>query len=155
MVGYEREDKAYCLELTYNYGVDSYPKGTGLSHFAVGVDEPEKALAEAKSLGYKVEGDMVTGPDGYCYRVLPQPSNRSERFLYVAQRVAELPKAVAFYGDVLGMNDLTPDFEHLLFNRGGKSMARIVGYQPEQVPILLFEDPGQEKPKLEQWEGRH
>jgi hypothetical protein len=39
MVGYETEDKAYCFEVTYNYGVESYAVGTGLASFTIAVDD--------------------------------------------------------------------------------------------------------------------
>jgi len=98
---------------------------------------------------------MITGPDGYEFRLLPQEPSRPERFQYVALRVSELPKAVEFYGDVLGMTDVTWDYEHLDFNRGGEGLMRFVGYTFDQVPLCLFEDPmASDKLKLEQWEGR-
>lgn len=155
IVGYRSEDKGFALELTYNYGVGSYKSGTGLEHFAIGVDDPTAALNAASALGYSSEGDILTGPDGYQFRILP-PMRSEERFLYVALRVKELPKAVQFYGDVLGMNDLTFDYEYLAFTRGGSDLMRVVGYNDDQVPLMLFEDPfASEELKLEDWEGRH
>ena len=35
MVGSKPENEAYALEITYNYGVDGYSKGTGLASIAV------------------------------------------------------------------------------------------------------------------------
>jgi len=101
---------------------------------------------------------MIIGPDQYRYRVLQQPADRKERFQYVALRVKSLSKAVEFYEKALGMLDLTPDFEHLAFNRGGAAFLRAVGYahDKEEMPLLLFEDQSQPgKVTLEQWEGRH
>lgn len=127
-----------------------------MTHFAVGVDDPEASLTAAAGMGYVVEGDTVAGPDGYKFRLLPHEPSRAERFVYVGLRVGNLPKAVEFYGDVLGMNDLTWDFEYLAFNRGGTDLMRVVGYSPDQVPLMLFEDPmTKEELKLEQWEGRN
>merc|ERR1719499_2703471 len=88
MVGYGPEDASYCLELTYNYDVETYEAGSGLAHIAVGVDHPGAALAAAAGMGCRVDGDVVTGPDGYRFRVLRQPADRQERFLYVALRAA-------------------------------------------------------------------
>ncbi|KAJ1460166.1 hypothetical protein M885DRAFT_434058, partial [Pelagophyceae sp. CCMP2097] len=67
MVGTMREDEAYALEVTFNYGVDSYPRGQGLRRFEMQSENVSKALAEAKRLGYAVDGAVVTGPDGYAY----------------------------------------------------------------------------------------
>lgn len=156
VLGYGTEGEGYSLELIYNEGTTSYPAGTGLTHFALGLDDPEVALSIAEGLGYTADGDVVKGPDGYCFRFLPYDDFRKERFLYVGLRVAELPKAVDFYGQVLGMTDLTMDFEHLAFNRGGVSLMRVVGYAPEQVPLILFEDPmTNQELKLQEWEGRN
>ena len=35
MVGSKPENEAYALEITYNYGVEGYSRGTGLSSFEV------------------------------------------------------------------------------------------------------------------------
>jgi lactoylglutathione lyase len=65
------------LELTYNFGVDSYEVGTGYGHVAVAVDDLEQTLARLKEQGidperepYRVrEGGsllcFVRDPDGY------------------------------------------------------------------------------------------
>jgi len=65
------------LELTYNFGVDSYELGTGYGHIAVTVDDLDGALRELAEQGiqperppYQVrEGGnficFVRDPDGY------------------------------------------------------------------------------------------
>ncbi|HEX5468877.1 MAG TPA: VOC family protein [Gaiellaceae bacterium] len=65
------------LELTYNFGVDSYELGTGYGHIAVTVDDIEQTLARLAEKGiapekppYRVrEGGsliaFVRDPDGY------------------------------------------------------------------------------------------
>jgi lactoylglutathione lyase len=65
------------LELTYNFGVDSYEIGTGYGHIAVGVDDLAATLARLQDQGitperepYRVrEGGsllcFVRDPDGY------------------------------------------------------------------------------------------
>jgi lactoylglutathione lyase len=65
------------LELTYNFGVDSYELGTGYGHIAVGVDDLAATLARLAEQGidperepYRVrEGGsllcFVRDPDGY------------------------------------------------------------------------------------------
>ena len=39
------------LELTYNFGVDSYELGTGYGHIALTVDDMEETLAGSRSRG--------------------------------------------------------------------------------------------------------
>lgn len=65
------------LELTYNFGVDSYEHGTGYGHIALAVDDLAATLARLAGLGieperppYRVrEGGsllcFVRDPDGY------------------------------------------------------------------------------------------
>jgi len=157
MVGYGCEDENYCFELTYNYGVSEYPVGNGLEHFAVGAADPEAALKRAAELGYEVHGDVVIGPDAYKYRILAQPADRVDRFLYVALRVADIFKAEMFYRKALGMNDLTADFEQVAFNSGGTDLMRVVAHNSGDVPLYLFEDPDNlmSRVKQEEWEGRN
>jgi lactoylglutathione lyase len=70
------------LELTYNFGVDSYELGTGYGHVAVAVDDIEATLARLAQQGieperppYRVrEGGsllcFVRDPDGYRIEII-------------------------------------------------------------------------------------
>jgi len=70
------------LELTYNFGVDSYELGTGYGHIAVTVDDLEETLRELAEQGieperppYQVrEGGnficFVRDPDGYRVEII-------------------------------------------------------------------------------------
>jgi len=85
MVGTRPEDEAYALEVTYNYGVDGYERGTGLAGFDIFVDDVKEALDAASDLGYAAtaadpSAPAVVGPDGYEYRLLARPSGRREPF---------------------------------------------------------------------------
>ena len=65
------------LELTYNFGVDSYEIGTGYGHIAVSVDDLEQTLVALKEQGIEPEREpyrvregsslicFVRDPDGY------------------------------------------------------------------------------------------
>jgi lactoylglutathione lyase len=76
-VGYENEDRAAVLELTYNYGVAKYDLGGAFGHIAVGVPNVAQACDKVKSLGGKVTREpgpvkggssviaFVEDPDGY------------------------------------------------------------------------------------------
>jgi lactoylglutathione lyase len=76
-VGYDDEDRASVLELTYNYGVDKYDLGSAYGHIAVAVGDAAKACAEVKKRGGKVTREagpvkggttviaFVEDPDGY------------------------------------------------------------------------------------------
>ena len=76
-VGYDGEDKSAVLELTYNFGVDSYEIGTGYGHIAVTVDDLDATLAGLAEQGIEPERQpysvreggsrlcFVRDPDGY------------------------------------------------------------------------------------------
>ena len=65
------------LELTYNFGVDSYELGTGYGHIALSVDDLDETLARLKEQGIEPEREpyrvreggslicFVRDPDGY------------------------------------------------------------------------------------------
>ena len=76
-VGYGSEEDGATIELTYNYGVESYELGTGFGHIALAVPDAYAACAEIKTRGGVVTreaGPMKHGttviafaqdPDGY------------------------------------------------------------------------------------------
>lgn len=76
-VGYGDESAHTAIELTYNWGVESYDPGTGFGHIAIEVDDVYAACAEIRRCGGNVVreagpmkgGDtviaFVADPDGY------------------------------------------------------------------------------------------
>jgi len=76
-VGYDTEDRAAVLELTYNYGVERYDLGGGFGHVALEMPDVAKACDNVKRMGGKVTREagpvkggttviaFVEDPDGY------------------------------------------------------------------------------------------
>ncbi len=76
-VGYDDEERAAVLELTYNYGVDKYEMGGAFGHIAIGVPDVAGACNKVRAAGGKVTRDpgpvkggtsviaFVEDPDGY------------------------------------------------------------------------------------------
>jgi lactoylglutathione lyase len=76
-VGYDTEDRASVLELTYNYGVERYDLGGGFGHVALEMPDVAKACENVKRMGGKVTREagpvkggttviaFVEDPDGY------------------------------------------------------------------------------------------
>ena len=76
-LGYGDESEQASLELTYNWGVESYDMGTGFGHIALEVDDVYEATAQIKAKGGKIIRDagpmnagtriiaFVEDPDGY------------------------------------------------------------------------------------------
>ena len=75
------------LELTYNFGVDSYELGTGYGHIAITTDDIDTALARLAEQGIEPErppytiregGNRLTfvkDPDGYRVELLEMPGS--------------------------------------------------------------------------------
>jgi len=76
-VGYGTEDAHAVIELTYNYGVDSYEMGNAFGHLAIAVPDAYKACETVKAKGGSVTREagpvkggstviaFVQDPDGY------------------------------------------------------------------------------------------
>ena len=96
-VGYGDESDHTVLELTYNWGVDSYDLGAGYGHIAIGVDDIYQTCEAIKARGGKVvrePGPMkhgstviafVSDPDGYKVELIQLKTQTS----------AETPAAAA------------------------------------------------------------
>ncbi len=76
-LGYGAESEHTVLELTYNWGVDSYEIGNGFGHLAIEVDDVYAATEKMRQMGGKILRDagpmnagttiiaFVADPDGY------------------------------------------------------------------------------------------
>ena len=76
-VGYGPESEQAVLELTYNYGVETYDLGSAFGHVAIAVEDAYAACARIKAAGGRVTREagpvkggttviaFVTDPDGY------------------------------------------------------------------------------------------
>jgi len=76
-VGYAEEREQAVIELTYNYGVDSYELGSAYGHIALGVPDIQAAVERVRAAGGKVTREpgpvkfgktviaFVEDPDGY------------------------------------------------------------------------------------------
>jgi lactoylglutathione lyase len=76
-VGYSDESTGSVIELTYNWGVESYEMGTAFGHIALGVDDVAATCESIRQAGGKVTREagpvkggntiiaFVEDPDGY------------------------------------------------------------------------------------------
>lgn len=76
-VGYTDESQGAVIELTYNWGVDSYDLGSAYGHIALGVDDVAQTCQDIRQAGGNVTREagpvkggstiiaFVEDPDGY------------------------------------------------------------------------------------------
>ncbi|WP_159566424.1 lactoylglutathione lyase [Budvicia diplopodorum] len=76
-VGYGDESKGSVIELTYNWGVESYDMGNAFGHIALGVDSVAQTCEQIRKAGGKITREagpvkggttviaFVEDPDGY------------------------------------------------------------------------------------------
>ncbi|KAJ6435414.1 hypothetical protein OIU84_000579 [Salix udensis] len=113
-LGYGPEDSHFVVELTYNYGVDSYDIGSGFGHFGIAVEDVGKTVELIKAKGGKVTREpgpvkggstviaFIEDPDGYKFELLergPTP----EPLCQVMLRVGDLDRSINFYEKAFGM----------------------------------------------------
>ncbi|KLN97280.1 lactoylglutathione lyase [Moellerella wisconsensis] len=85
-VGYSDESEGAVIELTYNWGVDSYDMGNAYGHIALGVDDVAQTCADIKKAGGTVTREagpvkggstiiaFVEDPDGYKIELIENKS---------------------------------------------------------------------------------
>lgn len=85
-VGYGDESDSVAIEMTYNWGVDSYEMGNAFGHIALEVDDVYQAADEIRKRGGKIireAGPMNAGttmiafvedPDGYQIELVERKS---------------------------------------------------------------------------------
>ena len=85
-VGYGKNPEHAEIELTYNWGVDSYEQGTAFGHLALGVPDVYAACDKIRAAGGKVTREagpvkggstviaFVTDPDGYKIELIQYKS---------------------------------------------------------------------------------
>ena len=56
MIGYNKEETHFALELTYNYGISEYKSGNDLRFIAL---RKSALISDPASLGYELDKDCV------------------------------------------------------------------------------------------------
>nr|TKW24929.1 hypothetical protein SEVIR_3G082800v2 [Setaria viridis] len=142
-LGYGPEDSHFVVELTYNYGVESYDIGTGFGHFGIAVEDVAKTVDLIKAKGGTVTREpgpvkggksviaFIEDPDGYKFELIergPTP----EPLCQVMLRVGDLDRAINFYEKAFGMELLrkrdNPEYKYTI---------AMMGYGPEDKNAVL------------------
>ncbi len=86
-VGFEGNPAQAEIELTYNWGTESYELGTAYGHIALGVPDARAACEKIKAAGGRVTREagpvkggstviaFVTDPDGYKIELIERPES--------------------------------------------------------------------------------
>ncbi|KAL5230279.1 hypothetical protein ABZP36_029055 [Zizania latifolia] len=142
-LGYGPEDSHFVVELTYNYGVESYDIGTGFGHFGIAVEDVAKTVDLVKAKGGMVTREpgpvkggksviaFIEDPDGYKFELIergPTP----EPLCQVMLRVGDLDRAINFYEKAFGMELLRKRD-----NSQYKYTIAMMGYGPEDKNAVL------------------
>lgn len=142
-LGFGPEDSHFVVELTYNYGVDSYDIGTGFGHFAIATEDIYKLVEDIRAKGGKVTREpgpvkggktviaFVQDPDGYIFELI-QRGPTPEPLCQIMLRVGDLDRSIKFYEKALGMKLLrTSD------NSAYKYTIAMLGYAEEHQTTVL------------------
>lgn len=143
-LGFGPEDTHFVVELTYNYGKESYEIGTGFGGFGIVVENVQKVVDIAKSKGGKVirvpapgKGTsqieaVVSDPDGYRFDLIEGPPT-PEPFSHVSLHVLDLENAVQFYEKAFGLQVLSK-----CVLEDSSSVARL-GYGDDEAKTTTLE----------------
>eukprot|EP00178_Gracilaria_changii_P026533 TRINITY_DN816_c0_g1_i2.p2 TRINITY_DN816_c0_g1~~TRINITY_DN816_c0_g1_i2.p2 ORF type:complete len:303 (+),score=32.46 TRINITY_DN816_c0_g1_i2:213-1121(+) len=139
--GSERKGEHFSLELTYNYGVDSYDIGTGFGHFGVAVEDAARTVEKVRQAGFKVTREIepvkggssviafVEDPTGYKFEIIQR--KQRDPLCQVMLRVTDLDKTISFY-EAMGMKVLrkrdNPEYKYTLV---------FMGFGPEEDNTVL------------------
>ncbi|OXA38164.1 glyoxalase domain-containing protein 4 isoform X2 [Folsomia candida] len=126
MVGYGPEDKNFVLELTYNYGVDSYIVTECIEYICV----LRRDVTAARAVAYTTltDGSLALSNNGYYFRVIESSADLICR-VQLRSGVAESRnnQHAKFYEEILGMKSV---------NCGDQARACLV-YPTDPMVLVL------------------
>ncbi|KAL9269840.1 Lactoylglutathione lyase GLX1-like protein [Drosera capensis] len=142
-LGFGPEESHFVVELTYNYGVDSYDIGEGFGHFAIATADVYKLVEKVRSLGGNVSREpgavkggnsiiaFVKDPDGYAFELI-QRGPTPEPLCQIMLRVGDLERSIKFYEKAVGLKVLRtidrPEYKYTL---------AMLGFGPELESTVL------------------
>lgn len=143
-LGYGPEETHFAMELTYNYGVDSYDLGEGFGHFGIAAPDVYQMVEKVKAAGGNVSRDagpvkggktviaFVDDPTGYKFELIQREGEIPEPLAQVMLRVGDLDRSIKFYTEVMGMKLLrtrdNPEYKYTL---------AFLGYGPEESSTVF------------------
>lgn len=122
MVGYGPESDFFAMELTYNYGVNSYELGNDFGGVTI---KSKEALERAEQLKYPIaiENDVSTlvSPDGYKFFILPESQPKdADPVCEVTLYVHDLERSKKYWHEILNMEVVCECEDAYSFSYGEK-----------------------------------
>uniref|UniRef100_A0A6M2DL71 Putative glyoxalase n=1 Tax=Xenopsylla cheopis TaxID=163159 RepID=A0A6M2DL71_XENCH len=105
MIGYGSEDDHFVIELTYNYGINSYEKGNDFKGITI---KSREALERAKALDWPIKEEngvkVLEAPGNYKYYILDEPQPKdSDPITKVSLSCTNLMNTIKYWNSVLGL----------------------------------------------------
>ncbi|KAL4419410.1 hypothetical protein ABPG77_003384 [Micractinium sp. CCAP 211/92] len=120
MMGYDAEDAAFVLELTYNYGIAAYRLGNDFGFLKIRNRVAFRTLEE-QSLGHEVEFNVreVRSPDGHIFRVVnDDPKEDVGSLCSLCLHVTDIARSLAFWSDLLGFLEIDKGDDFVVLSSG-------------------------------------
>jgi len=122
MIGYGPESSHFVMELTYNYGVQSYELGNDFH----GITIQSSGIADrAKQENYPFALDngvySFQSPDGYTFFVKDEPTTGNDPVQKVSLNCTDIDKTLHYWKDLLQMNVITKTDKEILLAYGDGS----------------------------------
>jgi len=122
MVGYGNEDTHFVIELTYNYGVQSYKLGNEFGGVTI---KSKEAITRAKSNNYPskelADGSvLLLAPDGYKFFILNESADINEDPIkFIIYNVSSLANSIKYWNGLLNMSIVRQDDKSALLSYNG------------------------------------
>nr|CAD7195273.1 unnamed protein product [Timema douglasi]CAD7402140.1 unnamed protein product [Timema poppensis] len=130
MIGYGPEDTHFVLELTYNYGINSYELGNDFRGITI---RSKQAIDKAKELGWPLknaDGQVVLeAPGGYKFFLIDdlQPIDK-DPIEKVSLNISNLQRSLDYWNKLLGLK---------IYEKSEKSV--LLGFSNNQTKLELYD----------------
>lgn len=94
-------------------------------------------MARATAFGYIVDGDVITGPDNYKYKIVPSIAGRAEYFVAVGLRSSSIEESQNYWANLLGMQVLQCPSQLSLPSDVGRTLT--VGYSQDETALHFIQ----------------
>lgn len=108
MVGYGQEHTHFVIELTYNYGKNTYSWGNEFGGVTIkSKDVIERAKKNSYPMESTSEGVMLKAPEGYKFFIINETASPDEDPIkFLTYNVSDLQKSIEYWNGILNMKIL-------------------------------------------------